>query len=153
MTNFTINHYPSRSKPDPIRPYYEQLKYLEPESYDKASRYANKLCIRSSHKVHPNKFNPQAFEQSRAKKYHATIYRQAIGDSSDDQFFEVSNVQVNRLDIISSKFYQTPIFWWAIAQANKEIMFDPMNIPLGTVLRIPSIQTLYEPGGVLDGRI
>ena len=54
----------------------------------------------------------------------------------------------NRLDIISNKYYGTPRYWWVIALANEII--DPFDIPIGTYLRIPSLISLYNTGGVLS---
>lgn len=42
----------------------------------------------------------------------------------------------DRLDIVSQTFYSTPYSWWIIAEANPEIE-DVLNIPAGTVIRIP----------------
>lgn len=145
---FRINHYPSKQKPDPVRPIYEHLKYYDPASYPAPSRYQTTNTIRTAHNLHPNKFNIQAFQQSRARRYHERIPRTLIAEQSDDYFHEVTATSENRLDWISNKFYGTSIYWWVIAEANTSILFDPMNIPRGTILRIPPITRLYE-GGVI----
>ena len=149
--NFEINAYPSKQKPDPVRDVYKPLPYYPPKTYSAASRYRAIKTVRTKHVIHPNKFIPQAFENDRAREYHATIYRKSINRSTGDGYHIVTSITENRLDIISQKYYGTPIHWWAIAQANPHILFDPFNIPRGTSLRIPPLQTLYQAGGVLDG--
>lgn len=42
----------------------------------------------------------------------------------------------DRLDILASSSYQSAVSWWMIMEHNPEIT-DPLNIPSGTVLRIP----------------
>lgn len=46
----------------------------------------------------------------------------------------VKENEVNRLDLISWKYYKTPELFWVIAAVNNII--DPFNIEEGTVLRI-----------------
>ena len=145
---FRINHYPSKQRPDPVRPVYTHLTYYPAIQYTLSSRYSKLLCLRTAHKIHPNKFNPQAFEQSYAKTYHKTAPRTLISESADSDFYEVTSVTENRLDIIANNVYSTSSLWWIIAEANKDILFDPMNVPRGTVLRIPSLTSIYS-GGVL----
>lgn len=60
----------------------------------------------------------------------------------------VSIAEEGRLDIIANQYYNTPRFWWVIALANNII--DPFDIPVGTTLRIPTIISLYNKGGVLS---
>ena len=57
-------------------------------------------------------------------------------------------VEENRLDIISMSIYGTPRYWWVIALANDII--DPFDVPVGTELRIPLIETLFNKGGILS---
>lgn len=44
----------------------------------------------------------------------------------------------DRLDNISNKFYRTPENWWVIAAYNPEVI-NPMDIAVGTRLRIPNV--------------
>lgn len=144
---FRINHYPSKQKPDPVRPVYSHLTYYVPINYAHRSRYSRTLCLRTEHHVHPNKFIPQAFEQSRAKKHHQTIDRRYIATSSDSGIYEVTHRSANRLDLISQEIYGDPAMWWIIACANATVYFDPMNVPTGTILKIPTIAQI-QSGGV-----
>lgn len=65
-------------------------------------------------------------------------------------YHTVEASEENRLDIISNIYYGTPSLYWAIAMANNII--DPMVIVKGTVLRIPSYESLFVTGGPLIRR-
>jgi hypothetical protein len=45
-------------------------------------------------------------------------------------------VEGERLDEISYKYYERPSFWWKILESNPHVT-DIMNIPAGTILRVP----------------
>lgn len=65
-----------------------------------------------------------------------------------DRYHEVKSHEVLRLDIIAARYYNNPLLWWVIAQAND--IYDPLiPIPAGTILRIPHIETLYGNEGIL----
>ena len=68
-------------------------------------------------------------------------------ERSDDRFYEVESKYENRLDLISHKFYGTPLLYWVIAEASE--LSDPQVVPVGTLLRIPNRQSLYGVGGKL----
>lgn len=51
---------------------------------------------------------------------------------------------VNRLDLVSLKFYSTPRYWWILAYYNN--MENPFALPHGTVLKVPSYSTLLLNG-------
>ena len=68
--------------------------------------------------------------------------------TTDTIYHVVEANQEGRLDTISNIYYGTPAYFWAIAAANNII--DPMTIVAGTVLLIPSIDSLYRPGGPLE---
>lgn len=53
-------------------------------------------------------------------------------------YYQHTYNQGERLDLLSYKYYNTPSFWWAIAEFNPEIL-DFTNIPAGTVIRIPRV--------------
>lgn len=149
---FKINHFPSKQKPDPVRTVYEPLQYFDSVSYDRPSRYTNLKLIRKSHNMHPNKFVPQSFENTRAKTYHATARRRDIIESSTDSFHIINTNTEDRLDRIAQQYYGDASLWWVIADANPSIRFNPMSVPRGISIRIPSITTLYSTGGVLNAR-
>lgn len=55
-------------------------------------------------------------------------------------FYTVRQEEEHRIDIISYKVYGKASMYWAIAYANQ--LKDPLNIPEGTLLMIPSLATL-----------
>lgn len=65
---------------------------------------------------------------------------------NEDTYYEVNTTSHNRLDLISSAYYGSPELWWVIAAASD--IDDPLNVPIGTVLRIPSSSTLFSSGGI-----
>lgn len=67
---------------------------------------------------------------------------------SSNRYHRVKSHEVCRLDILAHKYYQNPLLWWVIAQAND--IYDPFKlIESGTLLRIPSVETLYGNNGIL----
>ena len=60
-----------------------------------------------------------------------------------DSYHVVEEKEVNRLDIISNKYYGTPTYWWMIALANN--LIDPLVVNKGTMLRIPALVTINSP--------
>lgn len=65
----------------------------------------------------------------------------------DDRYHIVTAGEANRLDLISNQYYGTPLLYWVIAVASE--LEDPLEVPSGTTLRIPSHQSLYGYKGVL----
>jgi hypothetical protein len=76
------------------------------------------------------------------------IYKD-IPENKGDQYFMVTQKYVDRIDLISAKFYNNVILWWVIAKANN--LSNPMSVPLDTILRIPAKATLYGEGGLVSG--
>lgn len=71
-----------------------------------------------------------------------------VPESYNDIYHRVQSHEVSRLDLIAAKYYRNPLFWWVIAQAND--IYDPLTpLEVGTLLRIPSIETLYGNNGIL----
>ena len=71
-----------------------------------------------------------------------------IPSSSSDIYHELKSNEVCRLDILAHKYYRNPLLWWVIAQANE--IYDPfIRLDPGTILRIPTIETLYGNKGIL----
>lgn len=116
-----------------IREIYSSPEYHDPARYRFVSRYSNVRRI---------------LDSESARLYHETINKQEIPETSDDIYYTVDNTSINRLDIISNRYYDTPLYWWIIAIANNII--DPFDIKLGTVLRIPPLTSLYMNGGILS---
>lgn len=148
---YVINQHISETKPDAVRTIYKPLRYYEPRKYPNTSRYKLVRRIKTSHDIHPNKFIPQTHRENACKEYHESIYNRGISNSMNDKYYEVNNISANRLDVIAQQFYDDSSLWWVIAQANSSIIFDPFNVPAGTILRIPPLSSLYIGGGILDG--
>lgn len=70
-----------------------------------------------------------------------------VPEHPDDQFFMVTQKYVDRIDLISAKFYNNVILWWVIAKANN--LTNPFSVPLDTILRIPAKATLYGENGLI----
>ena len=68
--------------------------------------------------------------------------------SQDDAYFMVPPKYVDRIDLISAKFYENVILWWVIAKANN--LSNPLSIPQDTILRIPAKSTLYGENGLIS---
>ena len=109
------------------------MEFLSPKQYTNACRYKNLRRIQ----------DPET-----KNIYHETWFQKIIDKSNEDEYFTVSIAEEGRLDIIANKYYNTPRFWWVIALANNII--DPFDVPVDTVLRIPSIVSLYNKGGVFS---
>lgn len=71
------------------------------------------------------------------------------GDENPTVFYTMTDMGVvsyyehvygrdERLDLLATKYYGTPQFWWVIAEYNPEIT-DFTNIPAGTVIRVPRV--------------
>ena len=56
--------------------------------------------------------------------------------SEFDSYHEITAYDTLRLDLVAYKFYLNVEYWWIIAAAND--ILDPFNIPIRTILRIPS---------------
>ena len=80
------------------------------------------------------------------EQYIETYEGQTFPKSADDTYHIVTSRDKNRLDLISFQYYKTPLLWWVIAEASEII--DPFNVPINSVLRIPSMSTLYAYGGI-----
>ena len=75
-------------------------------------------------------------------RYLETQNQKFIPESDQDSYHIVQATEVGRLDIISNKYYGTPVYWWAIALANEFI--DPFIVNEGVMIRIPSLMSLSD---------
>lgn len=71
-----------------------------------------------------------------------------IPNRDDDQYYIVTAAEEDRIDLVSYKFYSNPLYWWVIAEASD--ISDPEILPIGTLLRIPSLQSILGYKGVLQ---
>lgn len=67
--------------------------------------------------------------------------------SDKDKYHMVMLEEEDRIDVLALNFYNNFKYWWVIAHANN--MIDPFTVPAGTILRIPSLETLYGTDGIL----
>lgn len=81
---------------------------------------------------------------SNGKTYIETPYKVKIKETNEDNLYSVESGYENRLDLISYKFYGTPLLWWAIAMVNN--ISNPLDVDIGIVLRIPTLKSIYESG-------
>ena len=78
----------------------------------------------------------QLYTVKREKIVFGFLRRPVLPEASD-VVYTVDQAHVNRLTDISTKFYSTPAYWWAIASANS-IIDVHAKIVQGTRLRIPA---------------
>lgn len=72
----------------------------------------------------------------------------SVPSSPTDIYHRVKSNEVTRLDMLASEYYKNPLLWWVIAEANE--IYDPFEpVEVGTLLRIPTIETLYGNSGIL----
>lgn len=84
---------------------------------------------------------------ARGEHYIESPVKFTIPETAADVFFQVDKGHENRLDLISYEYYNTPLFWWALAVINH--IDNPFDVPAGIVLRIPPIKSIYASGVVL----
>lgn len=70
-----------------------------------------------------------------------------IEEKSTDTYYIVPPGYENRLDLISMKFYNNPLYYWVIAQASG--ISDPFHVSTGTRLRIPSPESVFSVRGLV----
>ena len=63
------------------------------------------------------------------------VLREFPDDSS--KFYSYVWREKDRIDLVANSLLGSPSFWWKIMDFNPEVI-NPLSIPLGTVLRIPS---------------
>ena len=79
--------------------------------------------------------------------YTETFNQTLVNQSDNDIYHIVQTEEENRLDIISKKYYGDAQYFWVIALAND--LIDPLVVVRDTVLRIPSMTSLYQWEGAL----
>lgn len=65
-------------------------------------------------------------------------------DSTDQQFLVITSEYQNRFDKISYSYYSNCKYWWIIACMNG--FNNPFDIPIDTVMKIPSVSDLLLEG-------
>ena len=100
------------------------------QSTDRSSRYNR--CYR--------------YRDENGVEFQETQDKIEIPVSKNDSYYRVTEGEVDRLDLVSHKYYKTPLLWWVIALASN--IDDPFNVPVGTLLRVPPMSTIYGVRGV-----
>ena len=127
-----VNYYGSRtSEADTGTDILKRFKVTSWTQNEKLSRYAKSYRLL-------NKDDEQYIE---------TYEGHSIPVSPDDTYHIVTARDKNRLDLISFQYYKTPLLWWVIAEASDII--DPFDVPVNSVLRVPSMSSLYSYGGIV----
>lgn len=58
--------------------------------------------------------------------------------SSNDRYHRIEDRDINRIDLISYRYYGSVYLWWVIALAN-DIMDPLLGLSVGSIIRIPDI--------------
>lgn len=106
----------------------EKTKFTPSTTPEKLSRYQNYYRLTDT--------NGDSYLESPEQLY--------IQQSANDQFYAVEKGYENRIDLISYKFYGTPLLWWAIAVMNN--ITNPLDVKAGIILRIPDLLSINESG-------
>lgn len=109
--------------------------YRKPRQFNDVSRYTT---------------NRQIVDKETTDTYLESMNKIKLFDDGHSIYHMVEKGESGRLDIISNHYYGTPTFYWAIAYANNII--DPLVVVEGTLLRIPSYESLFITGGPLISR-
>lgn len=64
----------------------------------------------------------------------ATVFRASVEPEEGGQYWWWR--QEDRIDTLAAQYYDSPNQWWRIMDANPELL-DPLNISVGTKIRIP----------------
>lgn len=122
-----VNNFGKQYQFDPFPSVYP------PVTYNHVCRYKN---------------TPTLFDDTFSVYYHRFGQNFTVDGSNQDEYIKVDDTTENRLDIIASNYYNNPTMWWVIAGANN--ILDVFNVPKGTILRLPSLQVVYDTGGILE---
>ena len=103
--------------------------------------------VRKSHHRNSRYKNLYRFIDRNGKRVIETYEKLYIKPHSSDLFHEVKSGEENFLDLIAYTYYKNEGLWWVIAEANQ--LINPLYVPAGTVLRVPSVANLRGYEGVL----
>ena len=73
--------------------------------------------------------------------YHSLVFYPAIPDYPDDIW--ITSRDMDRLDLISNRYYKDSTLWWIIAKANC-LPGDSIFIESGKRLRIPNLSNIEK---------
>lgn len=72
------------------------------------------------------------------------LRRESVLPDSSDVLYTVPQMLENKIWLVSELFYDIPDLWWVIASVNN--INDPLILPYGTQLRIPTQVRLANEG-------
>lgn len=75
-----------------------------------------------------------------------THYFNDISYRDTDIYITVDSTYINRLDLVAFDFYGSVNLWYIIAMSSN--ISNPLDVPLGTILRIPTLSSLYLTKGI-----
>ena len=130
--------------------YTYKLKNVSPLSIASIKEISPKVVyLRNNSKyLRLSRYSPyRIILDNNKKKYYETQNNTRIEESDKDRYHEVT-YKNDRLDKISYEYYGDASYWWIIAKANNII--DPFDLTLGTMLRIPNINSVYSSKGVVN---
>lgn len=117
-----------------LREYYPQMEYQPAIQYKNSSRYKNLRTLK---------------DDVTGRIHHESSIQRVVQKSTDDEYVTITNETEGRLDMLALEYYGSARYWWILALAN--YIIDPFDVPVGTLIRIPPIISLYQSGGVLNG--
>lgn len=89
-----------------------------------------------------NRYRKSKVYHDNGETFFGTFEFQEIPKSPSDKYYQIKPGEECRWDLISYKHYDGMVdYWWVICAAND--IYDPFEIvPAGTIVRIPSLDTL-----------
>lgn len=85
-----------------------------------------------------SRYNWSVFYDSRNGDFWGTRQPLKLREHESDTFHVVTDADSKRIDLIAWKYYRDVRLWWVIAELNN--ISNPLEIPAGTTLRIPSYE-------------
>ena len=76
------------------------------------------------------------YVDSKNGDFYGTRQPLRLREDETDLFHTVTDADSKRIDLIAWKYYRDVSLWWVIAEFNN--IFNPLEIPTGTTLRIPA---------------
>lgn len=92
------------------------------------------------------------YKQDKKIYYDGTYCREShylmdIPYKETDRYIVVDSRYVNRLDLVSYDYYGTVVYWYVIANASN--LHNPLDVPIGTILRLPTLASLFTVKGFI----
>lgn len=69
-----------------------------------------------------------------------------LNEITNYKIVRVTGKYRDRLDLIAYDHLGDSSLWWIISEVNRDAIIDPLNVPIGIDLKIPSTNDLYKLG-------